>query len=135
MYAVEDPKPIDDFGVLPMVQNFELRANWVNSFGLKWITKRLKQKVTTKEECKRVRVPGLPEFIVTADIEASDASESAAVAPPPAPLVIKLSAQKQATDKAVPDLGRASSIFTTRIYTHTHVYICRFFFFISSSFM
>jgi len=40
---------------------------------LKWITKRLKQKVTAKEEGKRVRVPGLPEFIATADSEASDA--------------------------------------------------------------
>ena len=25
MYAIEDPKPINDF----MVQNFELRANWI----------------------------------------------------------------------------------------------------------
>ena len=27
MYAVEDPKPVDDFRVLPMVQDFQLRAN------------------------------------------------------------------------------------------------------------
>ena len=26
-YAVEDPKLTDDFGVLPMVQNFKLRAH------------------------------------------------------------------------------------------------------------
>jgi len=45
----------------------------VNSFGLKWISQRLKQKVTEKGEGKRVRVPGLPEFVATADSEASDA--------------------------------------------------------------
>jgi len=45
----------------------------INSFGLKWISQRLKQKVTKKGEGKRVRVPGIPEFIVTADSEASDA--------------------------------------------------------------
>ena len=41
--------------------------------------------------------------------------ESAAV-PPPAPLVIKLSAQKQTTDKAVPGLGKTSFIFATCTY-------------------
>ena len=56
-------------------------------------------------------------------------SESAAVAPP-VPLVSKLSAQKQATDKAVPDLGKTSSIFATHIYTYTYVYI--FFYFLFS---
>jgi len=44
----------------------------VNSFGVKWIPQRLKQKVTEKGEGKRVWVPGLPEFVVTADSEASD---------------------------------------------------------------
>ena len=48
----------------------------INSFGLKWITKWLKQKVTAKKEGKRVWVPGLPEFIATADSEASDAESS-----------------------------------------------------------
>ena len=33
----------------------------------------MKQKVTAKEEGKRVRVPGILEFIATADSEASDA--------------------------------------------------------------
>jgi len=33
----------------------------------------LKQKVTAKEEGKRVRVPGISEFIATADSEASNA--------------------------------------------------------------
>ena len=42
--------------------------------------------------------------------------ESAAVPPPPAPLVIRLSAQKQAIDKAVPDLGKISFILVTCIY-------------------
>ena len=42
--------------------------------------------------------------------------ESAAVPPPPGPLVIKLSAQKQTTDKAVPGLGKTSFIFSTRTY-------------------
>ena len=36
--------------------------------------------------------------------------ESAAVPPPPASLVIKLSVQKQTTDKAVPGLGKTSFI-------------------------
>ena len=29
MHAVEDPKPIDDFGVLPMVQGFKLHTNQI----------------------------------------------------------------------------------------------------------
>jgi len=39
----------------------------INSFGVKLISQRLQQKVTEKGEGKRVRVPGLPEFIATAD--------------------------------------------------------------------
>jgi len=45
----------------------------INSFGLKWTFQRLKQKVTEKGEGKRVRVPGISEFIATADSEALDA--------------------------------------------------------------
>ena len=45
----------------------------VNFFGVKWISQWLKQKVIEKGKGKRVRVPGLPEFVVTADSEASDA--------------------------------------------------------------
>jgi len=45
----------------------------VNSYGVKLISQRLKQKVTEKSEGKRVRVPGLGEFIVVDDSEASDA--------------------------------------------------------------
>ena len=41
--------------------------------GLKWIAQQLKQKVTAKGDGKRTRVPGIPEFIATADSEASDA--------------------------------------------------------------
>jgi len=59
-------------------------------------------------------------------------SKSATVAPPLALLVIKLSTKKQATDKVIPGLGKTSSIFVTRMYTYTHVYI---FFFISSYLM
>ena len=44
----------------------------INSFSLKWISQRMKQKVTTKGEGKRVRVSGIPEFISTADSEVSD---------------------------------------------------------------
>ena len=45
-----------------------------NSFGVKLISQRLKRKVTKKGEGKRVVwVPGLPEFVATADSEASDA--------------------------------------------------------------
>jgi len=40
---------------------------------LKWISQRLKQNVTEKGKGKRVRVPGILEFIATADSEASDA--------------------------------------------------------------
>ena len=151
----------------------------INSFGVKLISQWLKRKVTEMGEGKRVRVPGLPEFVATIDSEASDAEspyfegvvgaeipldapggvgtapmedvkveevekedpdvhfkrkrqggsrrkrvmkkprrytptiiaegESAAVpSPPPAPLVIKLSAQKQMTDKAVLGLGKTS---------------------------
>jgi len=36
LHAVENPKPIDDFGVLPMIQNFELRFNWV-FYQLLWL--------------------------------------------------------------------------------------------------
>jgi len=45
--------------------------------------------------------------------------KSAAVFPPPAPLVIKLSAQRQTTDKAVPDLGKISSILATYTYIYS----------------
>ena len=45
----------------------------INSFGVKLISQRLKRKVTEKSEGKRVRVPGLGEFIVVDDSEASDA--------------------------------------------------------------
>ena len=151
---------------------------------MKWISKQLKQKVTEKGEGQRVRELGLPEFVATADSEASDAEsprfegvagaevptdapsgvgttpmeeveveeveedhdvhfkrkrqggsrrkrvvkkprrytptvitegESAAVLPP-VQLVIKLSTQKQTTDKAIPGLGKINSIFVTRTY-------------------
>ena len=151
---------------------------FINSFGVKLISQRLKRKVTEKGKGKRVRVPGLPEFVATADSEAFDAKsphfegvagaeippnapggvgtapmedveveeveeedpdvhfkrkrqgvsrrkrvvkkprhytptviaegESAAVPPPPTLLVIKLLAQKQTTDKAIPSLGKTS---------------------------
>ena len=45
----------------------------VNSFGVKLISQRLKRKVTEKSEGKRVRVPGLREFIAVDDRKASDA--------------------------------------------------------------
>ena len=40
---------------------------------MKLISQRLKRKVTEKREGKKVRVPGLGEFIVVDDSEASDA--------------------------------------------------------------
>jgi len=52
--------------------------------------------------------------------------ESAAVPPPPAPLVIKLSVQKQTTDKAVPSLVRPISLIflsCTCIFHTTHLFI------------
>ena len=42
--------------------------------------------------------------------------ESAALPPPPAPLVIKLSAQRQTIDKAVLDLGKISLTLATCTY-------------------
>ena len=39
---------------------------------MKLISQWLKKKVTEKGEVKRVRVPSLPEFVATADSEASD---------------------------------------------------------------
>ena len=46
----------------------------INSFGVKLISQRLKRKVTKKGEGKRVVwVPGLPDFVATADSEALDA--------------------------------------------------------------
>jgi len=47
---------------------------FVNSFSVK--LRRLKQKVTEKGEGKRVRMPSLPEFVPTADSEASDVKSS-----------------------------------------------------------
>ena len=44
----------------------------INSFGVKLISQRLKQKVIERRG-RRVRVPGLREFIATVDSEASDA--------------------------------------------------------------
>jgi len=49
---------------------------FISAFGVKLISQRLKQKVTDKGEGKRVRVPGLPEFVATADSEASDVKSS-----------------------------------------------------------
>jgi len=63
----------------------------VNSFSVKLISQRLKRKVTKKGEGKRVRVPGLPEFVATVDSEASDAKslhfegDTGAEIPPDAP--------------------------------------------------
>ena len=42
----------------------------INSFGVKLISQQLKRKVTEKSEGKRVRVPGLREFIAVDDSEA-----------------------------------------------------------------
>jgi len=50
--------------------------------------------------------------------------ESSAVPPPPAPLVIKLSAPKQTTGKAIPDLSKISSILVIHSYVfHTAHYL------------
>ena len=49
----------------------------INSFGVKLISQRLKQKVTERSEGKRVRVPGLREFVDVYDSKASDAGSPA----------------------------------------------------------
>ena len=48
----------------------------INFSSVKLISQRLKRKVTEKGEGKRVRVPGLGEFIAVDDSEASDAGSS-----------------------------------------------------------
>ena len=75
MYAAEDSEFSDNFGVLSWYKtsNSTPTGFSINSFGLKLISRRLKRKVTERGEGKRVRVPGLGEFVVTADSEASDA--------------------------------------------------------------
>ena len=45
----------------------------VNNSGVKLISQRLKRKVSEKREGKRVRVPGIEEFVAVDDSEASDA--------------------------------------------------------------
>ena len=63
----------------------------INFFGVKLISQRLKRKVTERGEGRRVRVPGLREFVATADSEASDGEsphfkgDAGAEAPPGAP--------------------------------------------------
>ena len=49
--------------------------------------------------------------------------ESAAVPLPPAPLVIRLSAQKQTIDKAFPDLGKISFTLVTCTYIFHTAYL------------
>ena len=44
-----------------------------NSSGVKLISQRLKRKVSERREGKRVRVPGIEEFVAVDDSEASDA--------------------------------------------------------------
>ena len=75
MHAAKDSEPSDDPGILPVVYSLKLTPTTfsVNSSGVKLISQRLKRKVTEKSEGKRVRVPGLREFIVVDDSEASDA--------------------------------------------------------------
>ena len=72
MRAAEDSEPSDNFGVLSVVPNFELHTNRfsINSFGVKLISQRLKQKVTERGKGRRVCVPGLGEFVATVDSEA-----------------------------------------------------------------
>ena len=58
---------------------------------MKLISQQLKRKVTERSEGRRVRVPGLGEFVATADNETSDAEsprfegDAGAKAPPDAP--------------------------------------------------
>ena len=61
MNAVEDPKPTDDFRFCQWYKtsNSAPTGFVINSFGLKWISQRMKQKVTVKGEGKRVRVPDI----------------------------------------------------------------------------
>ena len=75
MHAVENPEPTDGFlGFCQWYKtsNSEPTGFNINSFSLKRISQRMKQKVTAQGEGKRVRMPDLPEFIAVADSEASD---------------------------------------------------------------
>ena len=75
MHVVEGFKPSDNLGFCQWYRtsNSAPTGLSINSFGVKLISQRLKQKVTEKGKGKRVRVPGLPEFVATADSEASNA--------------------------------------------------------------
>ena len=190
MHAAEDSESSDNSGVLSVVLSFNLHTNRV-FYQLIWCEIDL----SVAGKGRRVRVPGLGEFVATVDSEASDTEsprfeentgvealpdapgrvgmtpmedveveeveeedpdvhfkrkrqggsrrkrvvkksrrytptiiaegELAAVSPPPALLVIKLSAQRQTIDKAVPDLGKISFILATCTYIfHTaHLFI------------
>jgi len=58
----------------PVVQSFQLQPIRVQYqlIGTKLIFKRLNKKVTELDQRKRVRVPGLPEFLAEVGSEASD---------------------------------------------------------------
>jgi len=73
VHATEDSKSLDNYGVLSMVQSFELHTNRVFYQLIWWklISQWLKQKVTERGEGRLVCVPGLGEFFATADSEAS----------------------------------------------------------------
>jgi len=80
-------------GVLSVVQtsNSTPTEFSINYFGVKLISRWLKRKVTERGEGRRVRVPGLREFVATADSEASNAEnpcfeeKADAEVPPDAP--------------------------------------------------
>jgi len=61
--------------LLPVVHNFQLNTTRfkANSSGVRLISQRLKRKASEKREGKRVRVPGIEEFVAVDDSEASDA--------------------------------------------------------------
>ena len=74
-HAVGDSQSSNDPVLLPVVRNSNSTPLGfkANSSGVRLISQRLKRKVFEKREGKRVRVPGIEEFVAVDDSEASDA--------------------------------------------------------------
>ena len=74
MHAAKDPNLLTTLGFCQWYRtsNSTPTRFSINSFGMKLISQWLKRKVSEKNEGKRVRVPGLGEFIAVDDSEASD---------------------------------------------------------------
>ena len=71
VHAVEDPNLLMTLG---FCQWYKISSSVptgfvINSFALKWISQRMKQKVNVKGEGKKVQIPGISEFIATLTVK------------------------------------------------------------------